>query len=109
MGTGIGRIINEYNDFDLKPVIELSENVFKIVLPNKNYVEKINDNGEPRNDTQEAIIRKYIKENEKITRLEVERILGVGNTRSKQIINNLLSKDIIVKKGTGKNIHYILK
>ena len=106
-GTGIGRIINEYQDSKLKPIIELSENVFKITLPNLNYIES--NKNEFNNMTQEEIITKYVKEKTKITRLEVEKLLDIGNTRSKQIINKLLDDHILVKKGTGKNTYYVLK
>ena len=106
-GTGIGRIINEYQDSKLKPIIELSENVFKITLPNLNYTES--NKNEFNNMTQEEIITKYVKEKSKITRLEVEKLLDIGNTRSKQIINKLLDDHILVKKGTGKNTYYVLK
>ena len=41
--------------------------------------------------------------------LEVEKLLDIGNTRSKQIINKLLDDHILVKKGTGKNTYYVLK
>ena len=106
-GTGIGRIINEYQDSKLKPIIELSENVFKITLPNLNYIES--NKNEFNNMTQEEIITKYVKEKTKITRLEVEKLLNIGNTRSKQIINKLLEDHILIKKGTGKNTYYVLK
>ena len=71
-GTGIGRIINEYQDSNLKPTIELSENVFKITLPNINFKE--GNQKEFNNLSQEEIIIKYINEKSKITRLEVEKI-----------------------------------
>ena len=106
-GTGIGRIINEYQNFKSKPIIELSENVFKITLPNLNYIE--DNKNEFNNMTQEEIITKYVKEKTKITRLEVEKLLDIGNTRSKQIINKLLEDHILIKKGTGKNTYYVLK
>ena len=106
-GTGIGRIINEYQDSKLKPIIELSENVFKITLPNLNYIES--NKNEFNNMTQEEIVAKYVKEQTKITRLEVEKLLNIGNTRSKQIINKLLEDNILIKKGTGKNTYYVLK
>lgn len=106
-GTGIGRIINEYQNSKSKPIIELSENVFKITLPNLNYIES--NKNEFNNMTQEEIITKYVKEKTKITRLEVEKLLDIGNTRSKQIINKLLDDHILVKKGTGKNTYYVLK
>ena len=106
-GTGIGRIINEYQNFKSKPIIELSENVFKITLPNLNYIE--DNKNEFNNMTQEEIITKYVKEKTKITRLEVEKLLDIGNTRSKQIINKLLEDHILIKKGTGKNTYYVLR
>ena len=108
-GTGVGRIINEYSDSNLKPIIELTENIFKIVLPNRNYVEKKVVDNIPNNYSQKDIIVNYIKENNKITRLEVEKLLNVGNTRSKQIINKLLEDEFILKKGNGKNTYYVLK
>ena len=108
-GTGVGRIINEYNDSNLKPMIELTENVFKIILPNRNYVEQKNNIFETNNLSQEENIIKFIEENTKITRAEVEKLLKIGNTRSKQIINKLLNDNILVKKGTGKNTYYVLK
>lgn len=107
-GTGIGRIIKEYESDEKQPIIELSENVFKIILPNRNYKEnkiiQIN-----KNLTKEESIIEFIKINDRITRADVENLLNIGNTRSKQIINNMLEKDIILKKGTGKNTYYVLK
>ncbi len=106
-GTGIGRIINEYQNFKFKPIIELSENVFKIILPNLNYIE--GNKSEFNSMAQEEIITKYIKEKTKITRSEVEKLLNIGNTRSKEVINKLLDDHILIKKGTGKNTYYVLK
>ena len=106
-GTGIGRIMNEYKGSNLKPTIELSENVFKITLPNRNSIE--NKVSEFNANSQEEIIVNYIKEKNKITRAEVERLLNIGNSRSKQIINKLLEDNILIKEGTGKNTYYVLK
>lgn len=107
-GTGIGRIIKEYENNEKKPIIELSENVFKIILPNRNYKEnKITQIN--KNLTKEESIIEFIKINDRITRADVENLLNIGNTRSKQVINNMLEKDIILKKGTGKNTYYVLK
>ena len=38
-GTGIGRIIESYKEYDKKPLILNSENVFKVILYNVNYVD----------------------------------------------------------------------
>ncbi|MCI8331047.1 MAG: AAA family ATPase [Bacilli bacterium] len=107
-GTGIGRIIKEYKDNEKKPIIELSENVFKIILPNRNYKEK-NITKINKNLSKEENIIEFLKVNDRMTRADVESLLNIGNTRSKQIINNMLEKDIILKKGTGKNTYYMLK
>lgn len=107
-GTGIGRIMEEYDNYEKKPKIEISENVFKITLPNTNYAEK-DKTIAVSNMSQEDLIVKYIKENTKITRLDVEKLLNIGTTRSKQIINNLIKNNTIIKKGVGKNTYYVLK
>ena len=120
-GTGIGRIINEYSDYNLKPFIEISENIFKITLPNLNYTKRNNKTIYMSSEgidqeklitkkmSSEEIIIEYVREKTKITRLEVEKILNIGNTRSKQIINKLLENNILIKKGNGRSTYYILK
>lgn len=107
-GTGIGRILEEYNDFDIKPKIELSENVFKIVLPNKNYVKPNEITNCEKEKTQEEKIIEYLKINNSITRAEVEKLLNIAGTRSKEILSKLLNSNDIVKEGSGKSTYYIL-
>ena len=68
-----------------------------------------NDNNHSNNLTQEEIIINYLKSNTKITRQDVEKVLNIGNTRSKQIINKLLQDDFLTKEGSGKNTYYVLK
>lgn len=68
-----------------------------------------NDNNNSNNLTQEEIIINYLKSNTKITRQDVEKVLNIGNTRSKQIINKLLQDDFLTKEGSGKNTYYVLK
>lgn len=106
-GTGIGRIINEYKDYKLKPTIELSENVFKITLPNRNYTD--NNRNNFNNYSQEELVINSFQTQKQITRLDVEKILNVGSTRAKQILEKLLKTNILVKVGSGKNTYYVLK
>ena len=68
-----------------------------------------NDNNHSNNLTQEEIIINYLKSNTKITRQDVEKVLNIGNTRSKQIINKLLQDDFLTKEGSRKNTYYVLK
>jgi len=106
-GTGIERIMNEYNDSNLKPSIELSENVFKIILPNKNYIEQkqiINNKL-----SKEEQILEYLRINHEIKRELVENILNLSKSGARKVINKMIEQNLIIQKGNGKNTIYILK
>ena len=64
-GTGIGRIIESYKEYDKEPLILNSENVFKVTLYNVNYVKDENIKILPTNLTQEEQIIEYLKKNNK--------------------------------------------
>lgn len=108
-GTGIGRIIESYKEYDKKPLILNSENVFKVTLYNVNYVEDKSIKILPTNLTQEEQIIEYLKRNNKINRIIVESLLEVSKTRANDILNNMINKNILVQTGTGKNTYYMLK
>lgn len=108
-GTGIGRIIESYENYENKPLLLSSENLFKVTLYNVNY----NKNNEikilPTNLTQEEQILEYLRKNNKINRQIVEALLDVSKTRATNILNKMLSDAILVQIGNGKNIYYVLK
>lgn len=108
-GTGIGRIIESYKEYDKKPLILNSENVFKVTLYNVNYVEDKSIKILPTNLTQEEQIIEYLKRNNKINRIIVESLLEVSKTRANDILNNMINKNILVQTGIGKNTYYMLK
>lgn len=108
-GTGIGRIIESYENYEKKPLLLSSENLFKVTLYNVNY----NKNNEikilPTNLTQEEQILEYLRKNDKINRQIVEALLDVSKTRATNILNKMISDDILIQIGNGKNIYYVLK
>ncbi len=108
-GTGIGRIIESYKYFDKQPLIFNTENVFKVTLYNVNYVKNDNVKILPTNLTQEEQIIEYLKKNNKINRKIVESLLDVSKTRAIDILNSMISKNILIQSGTGKITYYILK
>lgn len=55
-GTGIGRIVESYNDYDKEPLTFNTENVFKVILYNVNYIKDENIKILPTNLTQEERI-----------------------------------------------------
>lgn len=109
-GTGVGRIMDSYDQYDKKPIFDATENTFSITLPNMNYQNNnINTNIVAPNVSQEDIIINYIKKYTKITRNEAEKLLNVSKTRAYEVLNNMLEKNVIKKENTGKNTYYVLK
>ncbi len=108
-GTGIGRIIESYKEYDKEPLILNTENTFKVTLYNVNYIKENNVKVLPTNLTQEEQIIEYLKKNSKINRLIVESLLDVSKTRANDILNRMINENIIIQTGTGKNIYYRLK
>lgn len=107
-GTGIERIMDSYKNYDKKPLLSNTENVFKVTLYNVNYVEK-NVKILPSNLTQEEQIIEYLKKNNKINRQIVEALLEISKTRANDILNKLISKNILIQTDSGKNIYYVLR
>ena len=106
-GTGIERIMNEYTDSDVRPLIELSENVFKITLPNKNYKEQIQIVNNKLSKEQQIL--EYLNINKEISRENVENILSLSKSGARKVINKMIENNLIIQKGTGKNTFYVLK
>lgn len=107
-GTGIGRILESYSDFEKKPVLIDTDNAFMVTLYNMNYTEN-KEKILPSNLSQEEKIIEYLKLNNKMNRKIVESLLDVSSTRAKTILKNMCNSKIIIAIGTGKNTMYMLK
>ncbi len=101
-GIGISRIIGDYKGTNLKPDFTSVQGAFRVVLPNCHY------NTTPLSETQEKVME-YLKNHEKITRIELESLLHVKLTRANAILKELLDANLIQKDGSGKNTVYIAK
>ena len=99
-GTGIQKIMNAYKGCKKTPRIETSDNAFKIILPNSNYLQIEKENSE------EHVILDYLKQNEIITRPEVEKMLEVGTTTAYRILKRMTENGILTQYGKGKNTKY---
>lgn len=109
-GTGIGRIMDSYEQSTEKPGFDVTENTFSITLPNRNYQKNtIISNITIPNLTQEEIIINYLNQYNKITRKEAERLLNISKTRAYEILNNMLEKNVLEKENHSKNTFYKLK
>lgn len=115
-GTGITKIMSSYKESEIQPTIKATDGAFQVVLPNINYV--VNDNSR-KSDSQntltinvpnsqfQAIIDVIVKQGS-ITRNQTQNILGIGQTRALEILNEMVVAKLIMAFGKGKNTEYRL-
>ena len=107
-GTGIPKIIESYNEYNVKPKIEISSNAFKITLPNT-LKEKSISKLEKNLSDKEYLIVNMLKENEYIKRTDIEKSLSISSSMAIKLLRNMVDNSIIEKLGKGKNVIYRLK
>ena len=102
-GTGMQKIMKAYQDCNRKPTIEVTNNAFKITLPNQNLgAEKATPSG------SELVILTYLQNHDFITRPDVDNLLDVSQTTSSRILKRMLQKELIVQEGVGRKTKYRL-
>lgn len=126
-GTGLLRIFAAYAGQPVEPVVEVSENVFRLTLPNLNYVREHGASvwvgkavageatpgfsrlGRPhpaRTGEVRHMILNIVGSNGAITRLEVEQILGVSRSSAGRILEGMVSDGDLKKNGRGRATSY---
>lgn len=111
-GTGIMKINSSYANYTQKPVIEVSDNAFKITLPNINCFNKDETSiniEKPTNTNNEDKILSLLKERQFLTRKEIQLELGVSQSTAILLLNKMQEKNLIIKAGSGKNTKYEIK
>ena len=135
-GTGIPRILRGYADCSKKPVLQATNNAFKITLPNRNVqampampVMPIREQapayaysfvGEPDQPygyagasgaaaftENEELVMALFQKQPVIIRKDVEAALGVSQAMAVRVLRGLLDKGAIRSRGGGKNTRYI--
>lgn len=107
-GTGIRKIMEAYEGSGPKPKIEVTENAFKITLPNRNVNYADNAVLEAA-EKPEANVIEFAKEKGSISRKEIEKLLGVSQSTCGRLLKQMLMNGQIVQQGKGKNTRYVLQ
>jgi ATP-dependent DNA helicase RecG len=116
-GTGIRRIFELYRNSKILPEIAISENTFRMILPNRNYLynsEDVKSDVETaqtadRSDVitpQMQSILDYLSKHKTITDQEIMSLLNIKRTRTYHITKEMVDSGIIYSKGRGKNKVY---
>ena len=115
-GTGILKINECYDEYDVKPLIETTGNAFKITLPNTNfYAEKQRVSPTPKTSGSTSVAKKeeristvlnLCNSKGSIVRADVEMALGVSQSTAILLLHELTDEGVLVKKGKTKNLRY---
>jgi ATP-dependent DNA helicase RecG len=103
-GTGIQKIFEAYKTSLLQPKIEVTPNVFKMILPNLNTAPVFYGNEMP-----EKRIMQYAQENGSINRKQAEYLLGISQTAAGIILRKLVKQGELVREGYSRNVRYFVK
>lgn len=106
-GTGIEKIMRSYDNCSEKPKIDISDNAFKITLPNQNY-HKNTTSPKKEIDYREQTIMDLFKEKETIVRKDIQEALDVSQATAILLARDLVEKDILLKESGGKYQRYRL-
>lgn len=111
-GTGMLKIKESYDGRPLQDFIEISDNAFKITLPNVN-AQRQNSEAE-RLQTRpfqplEQRIMDYIKARDSATRAEVQKALGLSQSAAGRKLKELVVNGMLMKNGEGRSTAYSMK
>lgn len=114
-GTGIRRIYSLYKNCRRQPELMITQNSFRIVLPNMNTAgkkihgkeEKVGQAESPVTITkQQELILEYLSEHSEMSPEEVRELLNVRETRAYVIMKQLVDVGLIGTTGRGKTRRY---
>ena len=111
-GTGILKINECYADCAVKPQFEVTDNAFKITLPNINYTgeRKIVTATPPLKVTDKAnrqkVLLRLAEKQGYIVRKDVEAELKVSQATAILILRDMVEKGLLIKEGSGKQQKY---
>ena len=109
-GTGMLKIHECYADNERKPLIEVTNNAFKITLPNRNFASSsiAEKNGQKDSSVtrkQQSVLR-LLDEQESVSRKEIETALNVSQATAVLVIRDMVKQGLLVRVGSGRNARY---
>lgn len=110
-GTGILKINESYADCDVKPQFEVTDNAFKITLPNINYADarKVLPTAPVKvkgKAVRQEIILQLAKKQGYIARKDVESGLNVSQSTAILLLRDMVESGLLVKMKEGKQVKY---
>ena len=98
-GTGLRRIMQYYDDFEIKPEITATHGAFMLTLPNMNHAKPFRAKRSQK--PQHKTVLNYLRDNPYITNKIVQDILTVKQTRAYTVIKEMVNEGLIIKRHDG--------
>jgi ATP-dependent DNA helicase RecG len=105
-GTGVPKIMEYYREYTIQPSIEVSDNAFKITLPNTNYNRHAESTEQDAFSDDEHLVLHFLAEHNNVMRKQIEEVSGFSQAKTIRLLNALINKSAIKKVGQGKNTAY---
>lgn len=102
-GSGIRRIFSLYKSFNKQPILIATDNLFTVILFNKNY--KLNKI--PTNQKLSEIVE-FLSDGKLASRLEIQETMGLQKSYTSELIAELKKLEIIGTEGRGPGTRYYL-
>ena len=102
-GTGVQKIMDSYPNDAQQPRLEVSDNAFKIVLPNRNATKAAQP---PSLNDSELRIMELAEQQYSLVRKDVEEALAISQTMAGRLVRQLVEKGLLEGRGDGKNRRY---
>jgi ATP-dependent DNA helicase RecG len=99
-GTGLKRIMQYYDDFEVKPEITATHGAFMLTLPNMNYARPLRQKPRAPKPQHRAVLD-HLKNNPAVTNEIVRNLLSVKQTRAYAIIREMVDAGLIVRNSSG--------
>lgn len=115
-GTGLLKINEAYSEHYVKPRIEVTDNAFKITLPNVNFEKEGRVVSEAHtgqqqfinNVTRKKLILNLFKTKQEITRKDIQDALKVSQATAILVARDLVERGVLEKVGNGRMLRYRL-
>lgn len=112
-GTGIRRIFNLYKQCAVQPEIVVTQNTFKLILPNMNVVTGKSLEKKRQMDSvvtpQMKTVLEYLSEYGEMTDEDLQELLSIKRTRVYVLTKKMCEQGLIDKIGRGETKRYRLK
>lgn len=104
-GTGILKINEAYKESSHHPMIEITDNAFKVTLPSMILSESIDISEVSFNANETKIIEMFNKHGQ-IKRVDVQEKLEISQAMAVKLLKSLIEKGAVTRIGSGKNVVY---